>query len=104
MVHVRKVQPKEPAKVERVPRGTTTNGYRIIKFMKTHKVKGNFRDHVLLIGDQLLDNAGTWGITRAGDVHGTVALVHKSSLREVIGEEAAAKFWDTKHKRRMPLR
>lgn len=78
-----------------LPPGTTVNGAKIFKLMEHHKVKGNFRDHVVFVGDQMLDNYGTYTVKRETQPgQPTVALVHKQHLKHLIGEEAAARFWN----------
>lgn len=92
---------KEPEKIERWPRGATQNGAKILAFMRSNKVRGNFRDFVMFVGDTMLDNYGSYTFARKAEPGAqTVALIHKSKLAEVIGEELAARFWDSKHRRR----
>ena len=86
-----------------VPRGLTNWGQKIWSFMNDHKVKGNFRDFVLFVGDQMYDNSGQYTVRREQSAEGEaayVALLHKQKLHQVIGEKAAEKFWNSKLKKR----
>ncbi len=74
-------------------RGVTVLGKRIATFMAEGKVRGNVKDYVLFVGDQMIDNWGQYTIRRTAEGAGLMALVHKRDLHKVIGAEAAARFW-----------
>lgn len=93
-------------KKETLPRGIKPDGLRIFRFMKSNKVAGNFRDFVLFVGDQMLDNSGSYKFRREPAKDGdpppaNIALVHKEHLHYVIGEKQAERFWNKKLKRRV---
>lgn len=76
----------------------TINSQRIYDFMKSKKIRGKYKDYVLIIGSSMIDWLGSYeirieekeGLKRIG-VNG-VALVHKSKLGNIIGKEAE-RFW-----------
>ena len=72
------------------------NGIMIHDLMKAHKVNGNFKDYVVIVGNRLIDYRRSFDITL--DDEGTlgvdgIALVHKRKLKNIIGEKAAAQLW-----------
>ena len=89
---------KQPAKKSqpKVAPAKTANGRIIRDMMLSSKVKGNFKDFVIIAGERLLDWCGSYDIlTTEGEKVSAkaVALVHKSKLRNIIGEEQARRFW-----------
>lgn len=77
----------------------TANAKMIIDLMKSRKLKGKFKDHVIIVGSRLIDWLGSYeirieeeGEMKKFGVDG-VALIHKSKLKNIIGEEPASKFW-----------
>lgn len=101
-----KKRAKTSTKKPEPPKGISPNGKIIWEFMVANKVKGNYKDMVLFVGDRMLDQYGTYNLTRketgeeAGAPSTAIALVHKSKLASVLGEEQGARFWDAKHRRR----
>jgi len=84
-----------------LPQGLTKNGERIFNTMRDNKVKGNWKDWVLFVGDQMIDRYGTYTITRGEDAPpDVIALVHKSKLAKILGEKFGGMFWDAQWKRR----
>lgn len=98
---------KKPRKKKYVPPKTeskkmlfpTTNAEQIYNLMKARKIKGKYKDYVIIFGSRLIDWLGSYEIrVRDGDevkkygVDG-MALIHKSKLKSVIGEDEAEKFW-----------
>ena len=80
-------------------RASTHNGQLILDFMVENKVKGSYKDYVILHGSQIIDWLGSYelAIEAEGD-HKSLktkktALVHKSKLKNIIGVEAALRFW-----------
>lgn len=69
--------------------------------MLANRVKGNHKDYVIITGSRLMDWSGSYDIRHSADGKivqapaSAVALIHKSKLRNVIGEEAASAFWRT---------
>lgn len=101
----KKRKPKKAAlkKPKGPPAHMTPNGKMIWTFMQESKIKGNYKDHVLFVGDRMLDQYGSYNLTRtsgetAGAPSSAISLVHKSKLGVVLGEEQGARFWDPKHK------
>ncbi|MGW8177317.1 MAG: hypothetical protein ACWGQW_00750 [bacterium] len=97
----RKRARRVPTSERTVPRGTSVYGRKIWEAMQAAKIKGNYKDFVLFVGDQLYDRFGQYTVLRPNappDQH--FCLVHKSKLKPIIGEEWANKFWDFKWKRR----
>jgi len=89
---------KQPAKKSqpKVAPAKTANGRIIRDLMLSNKVKGNFKDFVIIAGERLLDWCGSYDILSDDGSKVTakaVALVHKSKLRNIIGEEQARRFW-----------
>lgn len=83
------------------PRSISMFGKKIWEAMQAGKIKGNYKDFVLFVGDQLYDRFGQYTVLRPNappDQH--FCLVHKSKLKPIVGEEWANKFWDFKWKRR----
>lgn len=76
-------------------RTSTANGKMIQDLMVAHKVKGNHKDFVIIVGSKLMDWTGTYDIRqRDKPVEArAMALIHKSKLRNVIGPELAGVFW-----------
>lgn len=83
-------------------RGLRKSGEKILEFMSLNKVKGNFRDYVLFVNNQMYDAWGVYTVARAdtSEPAAVVALIHKSKLHKVIGDAYAAKFWHRRTGRR----
>jgi hypothetical protein len=89
-----------PKQEERKPVLPTANAKMIYDLMKEKKARGKYKDHVIIVGSRIIDWLDTYemaitnefGVKSYG-VDG-IALVHKSKLSKLIGEEAAKKFWD----------
>ena len=82
------IQEKQPA--------PTANARTIKAMMLEEKVKGNFKDYVIITGNRLLDWRSSYSITvDEGYTLGVngVALVHKKKLHMIIGDEQAKQFW-----------
>ena len=80
----------------------TPNGRHIVKLMIEEKIKGNYKDYVIIIGDQLLDWRRTMTMkTTEGASVGVnqPVLVHKSKLKNIISQEAAETFWHPRYGR-----
>lgn len=74
----------------------SVNGRMIAELMHAEKKRGNPKDYVVISGYRLLDHAGSYDLKLPdGKTIGIkgVRLVHKSKLREYLGEELAARFW-----------
>lgn len=73
----------------------TANGKIIRDLMVAHKVKGNFKDFVVITGSKLMDWSGNYDFKRDGRAveARVVALVHKQGLAAVIGPKLAGAFW-----------
>lgn len=72
------------------------NARMIRKLMVSRALRGNPKNFVVIVGNQLLDCSGTFKTvgSEGGKVIGdSVILVHKRDLAKIIGEEAALKFW-----------
>ncbi len=89
------------------PKGITKNGVRIYDAMKFSKTKGNWKDYVLFVGDQMIDRYGTYTITRMNSegekvkTDNNIMLVHKAKLKSILGEKFGSKFWDHKRRKRL---
>jgi len=96
---------RKPDKPE-APRNISPNGKIIWEFMLGNKVKGNYKDHVLFVGDRMMDQYGAYNLARksdgdkAGVPPSAICLVHKSKLATLLGEEQGARFWDPKRRTR----
>lgn len=87
------------------PRGLNHSGDVILEFMHRMKIKGNFRDYVLFIGNQMHDYAGTYTVNREpveASEPTYIALVHKKDLHTILGKDKAENFWSQKLRRRNP--
>lgn len=73
----------------------TANGKIIRDLMLANRVKGNYKDFVIIAGDRLMDWAGSYDMLNDGKkvIAQAVALIHKSKLANVIGAEPARAFW-----------
>ena len=76
----------------------TVNGRMIYELMKERKVKGRYKDYVIINGSRLMDWLGTYEIKVIGGKNAAlfldgVVLVHKSKLSRFIGKEGELKFW-----------
>jgi hypothetical protein len=76
---------------------STVNGRMIYDLMKERKVKGRYKDYVVINGAKLMDWLGTYEIKIIGGnavfFTNSVILVHKSKLSRFIGKEGELKFW-----------
>lgn len=86
------------AKLERVAkeRLPTPNARIIRDLMFTQKIKGNWKDYVVLAGKRLIDWQGSYDlVTEDGKTVGVknMALVHKSKLANLVGAQLARQFW-----------
>lgn len=81
-------------------RGNSILGTKIRDYMKVTKTRGNPKDFVLFIGNEMLDEWGKYQVNRNGEMKSPVWLVHKRDLHRVIGPKEAAKFWNLKLRRR----
>jgi len=76
--------------------GKTPNGKMILDIMTAHKVNGNFKDYVVIVGSRLVEYRRSYDIKledgKSLGVNG-ISLIHKSRLKNVIGDEAAAILW-----------
>lgn len=87
---------REAQDVQKALPEPTANAKTIKALMVSKKVKGNFKDYVIITGNRLVDWRGTFSITvdeghRLG-VDG-LALIHKNRLHMIIGDEQAKRFW-----------
>lgn len=85
------------AKKNAAMRANSPNAKIIHNLMISEKVNGDFKDYVVLVGKRLVDWQGSYDMIREADgksvgVDG-MALVHKSKLAPVIGDELAKHFW-----------
>jgi hypothetical protein len=79
---------------------STVNGRMIYDLMKERKVRGRYKDYVIINGDKLMDWLGTYEIKIIGGKNvafftNNVILVHKSKLSRFIGKEGEMKFWSS---------
>lgn len=78
---------------EQVP---SANARIIRDLMFTQNIKGNYKDYVVLAGKRLIDWQGSYDmVTEEGKTVGVqnMALVHKSKLHKIVGEQLASHFW-----------
>lgn len=74
----------------------TQNGRHIAQALVDTKTRGDYRDYVLIFEDQLIDWNKTMTLKAEDDKAVKVpkpVLVHKSKLKKIVGEAAAAAFW-----------
>jgi hypothetical protein len=80
----------------KMARAKTQNGRHIVRTMLDEKIKGDFKDYVIIVGDQLLDWQKTMTLTAHDGMPVRVdkpVLIHKSKLKNIISPEAAKAFW-----------
>ncbi len=93
----------EPPKKRGQPDRMTAFGTTIFEAMVSRKARGNFRDFVLFVNDTMFDAYGKYPVVRepkAEEKVLPVVLLHKSQLHTVLGEKAAAVFWNKRLRRR----
>jgi len=96
---------KKPVKNKQVRKASTPNGQMIQDLMAKRKVRGNYKDFVVIAGNRLVDWTESWDIfSPAGDAVGFegVVLLHKSGLKDVVGGKLASKMWRPKFGRIHP--
>lgn len=74
----------------------TPNAKIIRDLMITQKIRGGFKDYVVIVGKRIVDWQGSYDmVTENGQTVGVknMALVHKSKLHNIVGAELAARFW-----------
>lgn len=74
----------------------TSNAKMICELMESEGVKGNYKDYVVIVRDQMMDWAGEYELKmkdgkRVGSEE--ILLIHKRKLHNIIGDEAAKVFW-----------
>lgn len=76
----------------------TANGKIIKDFMDEEGLKGDYRDHVIITGNRLIDYQGSYTIAfgEGQEMKDKMYLLHKSKLVNVLTEEMAAKLWHPK--------
>jgi hypothetical protein len=83
------------------PPGISANGMKIWQAMKMAKIRGNYKDYVLFVGDQMLDRYGTYRVQRSNALPGQqIMVLHKARLAAVAGAEVGSRFWNMKWKHR----
>lgn len=73
--------------------------------MSKRKVRGNYKDYVVIAEGRLIDWSDSWDILAPdGQPLGFdgVVLMHKRALAGVLGERFASKFWNSSVRRRVP--
>jgi len=95
----KKYVPKKQKTGKTLPPAPTANAKVIRDLMLANKVKGRFKDYVVIAGTRLMDWLGSYDILheseeglKAAGING-MALIHKSKLVNIIGAEMAAQFW-----------
>lgn len=76
----------------------TPNAKMIHDLMMSENVRGNYKDFVVVAGRRLFDWQGSYDMRRESDGVSVglpcgTALIHKSKLTDIIGEELARHFW-----------
>ena len=74
---------------------TTHEGGLIMEVMAEAGVKGNYKDHVLILGGRMIDRSGTVDVQLLDDAPLSghkIDIVHKRNLHLFIGE-AARRYW-----------
>ena len=74
----------------------TANARIIRDLMFNQKIRGNYKDFVVLAGKRLVDWQDSYDmVTEEGKTVGVqnMALVHKSKLANIVGLELAGRFW-----------
>jgi hypothetical protein len=87
---------RESTDVQKALPEPTANAKTIKALMISKKVKGHYKDYVIITGNRLVDWQGTFNITvDDGYTLGVdgLALIHKKRLHMIIGDEQAKRFW-----------
>jgi hypothetical protein len=88
----KKVEDRKEVLASRYP-----NGKLIYSFVKETKAKGSFKDYVLVTENRMIDYRDSYNIMIKNKTEvGRKYLVHKSKLKNLIGEALALKFWHPK--------
>jgi hypothetical protein len=66
----------------------------VIEAMKKLGIKGNYKDHVVFILDQLIDRYGQYTVPRENKEGNEFIVIHKSKIGKIAGKEWGDKFWD----------
>lgn len=83
---------------------STPNGKLIQDLMDKKRVKGNYKDYVVIASTRLIDWIEAWDIFNSqGEPMGFdgVVLHHKSKLAGMLDEKFATRFWNKKLGRRV---
>jgi hypothetical protein len=75
---------------------STANGKMIQDLLDQRKVKGNYKDFMVIAGNRIIDWTGSWDVFNdKGEPtgHDGVILVHKSKIHTIVGEQFARRFW-----------
>lgn len=72
------------------------NAKKIVDFLKSEGIKGDYRDYVLFVGDRLIDyrkshNIAGLRVKQTNQVG--IALVHKKQLIHLLPKKIALLFW-----------
>ncbi len=84
----------------------TSNAKLIRDLMVEKKVKGNWKDYVIIVGNHLTNWKNDFEIrVEEGKTLGVdgVALIHKRNLSPIIGDEQAKRFWHPQFGRLMEV-
>ena len=89
------------SKEVRPPPGISPNGMKVWQAMKAAKIRGNYKDYVLFIGERMIDRYGVYTVRRPdASPSQQIVVLHKARLAAVVGPEVGARFWNAKWKRR----
>jgi transposase len=86
----------ERKRLRRMETAKTQNARHIVESMISTGIRGDYRDYVLMVGDQLIDWRKTMNVQAEDGLPVRVekpVLIHKSKLAKIIGVEAAKTFW-----------
>jgi len=77
---------------------STQNGIMIFNLMKDQKIKGNYKDYIILSPQGVIHWKGTFDLHRQDngkklDIP-AIAILHKRDLRKILGPEIARLFWN----------
>lgn len=76
------------------------NGQFVFSIMKSKKIRGNYKDYVVLAGNKLFDRYGIYEVVCINKDTDIIEVVHKSDLTERIEGRLPELLWDKKSKRR----
>lgn len=94
--HIRVKNREERKKKWRQEAKLTQNARMIINIMAENKIRGSYKDYILIVGNNLIDWKRSYNVTIKRDAESGsvgVLIMHKKNLKNVLPAAMAAEFW-----------